>query len=184
MVDPQQVQDRGVQVEDLDRVLDDVVGEVVGLAQGHARLDAAAGHPDREAARVVVAAVVRGGELALRVDRAAELAAPDDQRVVEQPALLQVLDQRGRGLVGVVALAADLVRQVAVLVPAHVVELDEAHAALGQAAGQQAVGGVAAGLLHVGAVQVEDRLAARSRGRSARAPRPASGSPARTGRRG
>ena len=42
---------------------------------------------------MVVAAVVRGGELALRVDRAAELAAPDDQRVVEQAALLQVLDQ-------------------------------------------------------------------------------------------
>ena len=50
------------------------------------------------------------------------------------------------------------VGQVAVLVPAHVIELDEPHAALGQAAGQQAVGGEAAGLLDVGAVQVEDRL--------------------------
>ena len=48
--------------------------------------------------------------------------------------------------------------QVAVLVPAHVIELDEPDAALGQAAGQQAVGGVAAGFLDVGAVQVEDRL--------------------------
>ena len=122
-----------------------------------------------EAARVMVAAVVGRGELALRVDRPAELAAPDDQRVVEQAALLQVLDQGGRGLVGVVALAADLLGQVAVLVPAHVIELDESHAALGQPAGQQAIGGVAAGLVHVGAVQVEDRLAARSTGRSARA---------------
>ena len=50
------------------------------------------------------------------------------------------------------------VGQVAVLVPAHVIKLDEPHAALGQAAGQQAVGGVAAGLLNVGAVEVEDRL--------------------------
>ncbi len=56
------------------------------------------------------------------------------------------------------ALAPDLVGQVAVLIPAHVIELDEAHAALGQPAGQQAVRGVAAGLLHVRAVQVEDRL--------------------------
>ena len=45
---------------------------------------------------VVVAAVVA----ALHHRRAAELAAPDDQRVVEQAALLQVLDQRGAGLVG------------------------------------------------------------------------------------
>ena len=32
VVDPQQMQDRGVQVVDVDGVLDDVVGEVVGLA--------------------------------------------------------------------------------------------------------------------------------------------------------
>ena len=44
----------------------------------------------------MVAAVVVCRQLALAVDRAAELAAPDDQRVVEQAALLQVLDQRRR----------------------------------------------------------------------------------------
>ena len=43
---------------------------------------------------MMVAAVVLRRQLALAVDRAAELAAPDDQRVVEQPALLQILDQR------------------------------------------------------------------------------------------
>ena len=37
--------------------------------------------------------------VALGHRRAAELAAPDDQRVVEHAALLQVLDQRGGGLV-------------------------------------------------------------------------------------
>ena len=56
----------------------------------------------------MVAAVVVGRQLALAVDRAAELAAPDDQRVVEQAALLQVVDQRGGRLVGVLALAGDL----------------------------------------------------------------------------
>ena len=49
MVDAQAVQDRGVQVVDVDRVLDDVVAEVVGLAVDDARLDAAAGEPDGEA---------------------------------------------------------------------------------------------------------------------------------------
>ena len=47
VVDAQQVQDRGVQVVDVDRFFDDVVREVVGLAVGDARLDAAAGQPHR-----------------------------------------------------------------------------------------------------------------------------------------
>ena len=37
VVDAQAVQDRGVQVVDVDRVVDDVVAEVVGLAVGDAR---------------------------------------------------------------------------------------------------------------------------------------------------
>ena len=79
------------------RVLDGVEAELVGLAEGDARLDAAAGQPHGEGVGVMVAAVVA----ALDHRRAAELAAPDDQRVVEQAALLEVLDQRGAGLVGV-----------------------------------------------------------------------------------
>ena len=112
VVDAQAVQDRGVQVVHVDRILRDVVAVVVGLAVGDAGLHAAAGQPDGEAARMMVAAVVVGRELALAVDRAAELAAPDDQRVVEQAALLQVLTSAARRLVGVAALAGDLLGQV------------------------------------------------------------------------
>ena len=92
--------------------------------------------------------------------RPAELAAPDDQRVVEQPALLQVLDQRGAGLVGVLAVLLEVVDQVAVLVPGLVEDLHEPHAALDQPAGQQAVVGERR-LARLGAVHVEDVLAAR-----------------------
>ena len=60
--------------------------------------------------------------------RAAELAAPDDQRVVEQPALLQVLDQRRRRLVGRAAVALQVAGDVRVRVPAFVIDVDEAHA--------------------------------------------------------
>ena len=57
--------------------------------------DAAAGQPHGEAVGVVVAAVrPLGGR------RAAELAAPDHQRVVEQAARLQVVQQAGDRLVG------------------------------------------------------------------------------------
>ena len=89
MVDSQAVENRGVQVVDVDRVLDDVVAEVVGFAVHDTRLDAATRHPDREAARMMVATVVLARQIALAVDGAAKLTAPDNQRVVQQPALFR-----------------------------------------------------------------------------------------------
>ena len=122
--------------------------------------DAAAGEPHGEGVDVVVAAG-RFADLAHR--RAAELAAPDDERVVEQAALLQVVDQRGAGLVDVAALRRQMLLQVlgraAVVVPVGVVELHEPHAALDQPAGEQAVAGEAGLLAVLDAVQVERRLA-------------------------
>ena len=47
VVDAEQVQDRRLEVVDVDGVLGDVVAEVVGRAVGDARLDAAAGQPAR-----------------------------------------------------------------------------------------------------------------------------------------
>ena len=82
VVDAKQVQHGGVEVADLNRVLDDVVGEVVGLALERATFHAAAGEPHREAARVMVAAVVFVREAALRVDRATELATPNHNRAI------------------------------------------------------------------------------------------------------
>src|SRR5262249_39054394 len=93
MVDAEAVEDGRLQVVDVDGVADDVVGEVVGFAVDDAGADAAAGHPDRETARMVVAAVVLARERALAVDGAAELAAPDDQRVLQETALLEIADQ-------------------------------------------------------------------------------------------
>ena len=80
---------------------------------------------------------------ALGTGRAAELGAPDDDRLVEQPALLEVLEQSGDGQV-------DLGRELAVVgldagvsVPgaaaaAAVEDLHEPHAALDQPTGRQA----------------------------------------------
>ena len=93
VVQAEEVQDRGVQVPLVDGVLRDVVAEVVGLAVDRSRLDSPAGQPHRVAARMVVAPVVVRLELALRVDGAPELSAPDDERVLEQPALGEVGDQ-------------------------------------------------------------------------------------------
>src|SRR5436309_761814 len=58
VIDSEQAQRGRVQVVDVDRVGGDVVAEIVGLAVGHAAFNASARHPAREAARMMVAAVV------------------------------------------------------------------------------------------------------------------------------
>ena len=95
------------------------------------------------------------------IGRPAELPAPDNQRVVEHPSLLQILDQGRAGLVGVGTVLLKVAHEVAVLVPGLVKDLDEADPALQEAAGQQAGAGKR-GLARLRAVQVEDvlRLAA------------------------
>ena len=106
-----------------------------------------------------------------------------DQRVVEQAALLQVLDQRrarpvdcrGRPCRGRLS---RFVAGAAVVVPVGVVELHEPHAALDQPAGQQAVVGERR-LARLGAVQLQRLLASRRRGRSAPGRWSASGRPSR-----
>ena len=105
MVEAQEPEHGGVEVVDVHGVLDDVVGELVGFAVDGPGPRAAAGHPHGEAAGVMVAAVVVVAQAALRIDRPAELAAPDDEGLVEQPACLQVADQSPARLVDVAALA-------------------------------------------------------------------------------
>ena len=104
---------------------------------------------------MVVAAVVGGRQLPLAVIGAAEFAAPEHQRVVEHAALTQVLDQGRTGLVGLTALLANAAGQAAVMVPAGVVELDESNVALGQSAGEQAVGREATRCPRVRSVKIE-----------------------------
>ena len=127
MVQAEQVQDRGVPVVDVHRVLDRLVAELVGRPVGQPAPDAAAGHPDGEPLAVVVAAV---GGLAVR--RAAELAGPDDQRIFQQPPLLQVGEQPGDRPVHGPDEGAVRLFDVVVGVPRPGVELHEAHALFDQ----------------------------------------------------
>ena len=94
VVDSHAMQQRRVEIKEADRIADDVVGEVVGLAVDNAAFHAATGEPDAEATGMVIAAVVRARERPLRIDGAAELSGPDDERVLEHIALLQVGDER------------------------------------------------------------------------------------------
>src|SRR5437773_5396517 len=158
VVDAEQVQKRGLEVVDVHGVFHDVVAKFAGLSVNQSRLAAAAGRPHREATGVVVAAVIIGRKFALRVIGPPELASPDDQRVLEQAARLEIPDERRRRLVGLLAQRADSRGQVAVVVPPLVIKLDELDAALGEPARQQTVGRERARLAGVRPVKLEDLI--------------------------
>jgi len=156
VVDAEQVHEGGLEVVEVDGVVGDVVAEGVGFAEGDTAFDTAAGHPHGEASGVVVAAEVLADEFALAVVGSPELAAPDDEGVVEHASSFEVADQCGGCLIGFSTLVGQLLGQAAVLVPALVVKLDEADASFGQTAGQEAVGGEATGVACVFAVLFKD----------------------------
>src|SRR5713226_5690096 len=100
-----------------------------------APLDAAAGKPDAEAVGMMITAVAT-----LRTRRPAELAAPEDERRIEQAALGEIGEQAGDGEVGLVAATACPGHIVGVRVPrlASHEQLDVADATFDEAAGHQA----------------------------------------------
>src|SRR5579883_3410462 len=83
VVDAETMKDGRVQVVNFNRIGRDVVAIVIRFAEGEAWLNSSARKPHREAARVMVAAIILGCQLALTVNRAAKLAAPDHKRVLE-----------------------------------------------------------------------------------------------------
>src|SRR5262249_22287210 len=107
------------------------------LAIDNAGFDATARHPETEAARVMVAPVVLFCQSALAIDGSPEFATPSDERIVEHASLFQVLDQAVATLFNVFALGGEIARELAVLVTAAMKDLNKAHSALDEAAGQQ-----------------------------------------------
>ena len=73
VVNAHEIEDGGMDVMDVDRLVDDLPAEVVGGAVGHAALDAAAGEPHAEAVRIVVAASVGSGAAKFNDGSSAEL---------------------------------------------------------------------------------------------------------------
>ncbi len=144
VVEAEEFQQRGVQVVDVDRVFDRFEAEFVGGSVDVAAAHSAAGQPHREAVMIVVAAVdlagVRAGLREFHGRRAPELAAPDDQRLFEQSALLEIGQQRADRLIALLGEAAVVDFDVVVVVPRlafAVPDLDEAHAAFDQSPSNQ-----------------------------------------------
>ena len=90
MVDPKEVENGGLQVVDMDGVFNDVYSVVVGLPVTEACFYTTPGEPVGKAIGVMISAVVGASQFALAIDRTTEFASPNDERVFQHAALLQV----------------------------------------------------------------------------------------------
>ena len=90
-----------------------LVAQFIRLAIGHAAFDACSGNPHCEAVGVMITAVPFGPG----VWCASELGCPNQQRFVEQAALLQILHQSGHSLIRDEGVLFVLFFQVGVLIP-------------------------------------------------------------------
>src|SRR5438067_824191 len=95
MIQTEQVEDRGVEVVDVNAAFHGMMTAVVRCPMGHAGSHSPAGEPHRKTVRMMIGAVGLDGAW-----RAAEFSAPNDQRVFQKAALLQVFEQTSNGAVG------------------------------------------------------------------------------------
>lgn len=135
VVQPQQVQDGGVQVMQVNFIACGKVSEFVGRPVPLTSFDAAPGE-EHGVSDIVVVTSVR----ALRDGRSSEFAAPDQQRVIQHAALLQVQDQGGDRLVDLHGVLAMVVSDVPVGIPFVAVRhLQEPNARFGKPPSHQAL---------------------------------------------
>ena len=85
VIEAHEMQDRSVQVVDVNFVLNGVPAKLIGGAMHHAAFHTATGHPHRKAERMVLPAIRTFGR-----GRSPKFASPKNERVFEQTATLQV----------------------------------------------------------------------------------------------
>src|SRR4051812_17488678 len=112
------IENCGVQSLDVKRLLDGSRANFIGGADAHASLDSAAGDPHGKAIGIVVAA---GSNTILGRRLPAELSAPYHERLVQQAALLEVLQKRRDWLVSARRMLRVVFYQIAMSVPVIVV---------------------------------------------------------------
>ena len=88
VIETQAMENGGLEVVDVDFVIGDAETEVVGLAINEAMFDAAAGHPHRVGAGMMIAplAAAESG-VGFHHRRTAKFAAPNDEGFIEKAAL-------------------------------------------------------------------------------------------------
>ena len=136
-VQTQLPQDGGVHIGDVMRILHRMEAQFIGRSMDDASPDASPRHPDAETERVMIPSI---GSLGTR--RPAELGREDDNGIVEEPALLQILEESCCRTIDLQGQLAVVFPEFGMLIPGPrgpitVHDLDEAHAALDKAPGRQ-----------------------------------------------
>ncbi len=156
VIDSQEMEKGRMEIANVHSIGNDVVPPGAGFSERDAWFHAASRHPHAEASGMMVTAVIGCCQLALRVIRAAKFATPDHQRVLEHAALLQILQECGGRLIGFTTLRLHAARNVAMVIPALMIELDELDSLFGKSTSEQAVGGERSRLLCVGSVKLKN----------------------------
>src|SRR5262245_7936186 len=99
MVDAEQMENRRMQVMNVDLVLDGVVTELIRRPIHKSWFRASAGHPHCESVRMMIPSWLAIPSAALTHGRTAEFTSPHEQRGREQTARLQIPDERRHRLV-------------------------------------------------------------------------------------
>lgn len=86
MIETEQVQDRCVEIMDLNWIFNRVETEFVRCSMNIPMLEASASHPDTEGSIVVISSVTTS----LHHRRSSELAPPDDQSIFEEAESLKI----------------------------------------------------------------------------------------------
>ena len=118
------------------RDLDDLLADLVGRPDDLATADSTTGKENGHRLRVVIAADLLTSAHAV-VGRASELAARDDERLVEHAPRLEIGDERGEWLIDRSDATIVSLRDVVVRVPTRSVNLDEADTLLDESAGEK-----------------------------------------------
>ena len=133
MIESEQLENRRVQIVDVNLVLHRRAAEFIRRAIDRAALHAAARQPGAERAIVVVAARILVA-IAVPNRLAPEFSAPHHQRAVEQAALLEVGEEGGARSVDFARALGQTIFEILMMIPAARPDLHEAHAALDESA--------------------------------------------------
>ena len=89
-IEPQRMQERGLEILDVDAVFDDFVAKFIGGTVNVTSFESAAGHPDAETVRMVIAPQELASVACLDHWCAAKLTAEHDERFVQHAPLFEV----------------------------------------------------------------------------------------------
>jgi len=133
VIETEEIQDGGVEVTEMNLAGDAISSCVTRATMGVTRFHPTPSQPEGKGAMTVAGLVftIAGDE-----PRPAKFTAPNYQRVVEEAAEIQVIQQRGDGSIGGQTVGGQIAAVVLMLVPTAMIHLDESHAGLSKAPSQ------------------------------------------------